>query len=71
MLRRKLTEVETARVKEIFRRRIEEHVPAAYLTHEAFLGEYRFFVDERVIIPRSYFLELLPEQIPQWLPAKK
>jgi len=71
VLRRKLTEVETARVKEIFRRRIEEHVPAAYLTHEAFLGEYRFFVDERVIIPRSYFLELLPGQIPPWLPAKK
>jgi ribosomal protein L3 glutamine methyltransferase len=28
-------------------------------------------VDERVIIPRSYFVELLPEQIPQWLPANK
>lgn len=71
VLRRKLTDVETGRVKEIFRRRIEEHVPAAYLTHEAFLGELRFFVDERVIIPRSYFLELLPEQIPHWLPVGK
>jgi ribosomal protein L3 glutamine methyltransferase len=56
-------------VAEVFRRRTEEHVPAAYLTREAFLGEHRFYVDERVIIPRSYFLELLPEQIPQWLPA--
>jgi len=71
VLRRKLTADETARVKEIFRRRIQEHVPAAYLTHEAFLGEFRFFVDERVIIPRSYFLELLPDQIPHWLPAGK
>lgn len=71
VLRRKLTADETARVKEVFRRRIKEHVPAAYLTHEAFLGELRFFVDERVIIPRSYFLELLPEQIPQWLPTDK
>ncbi len=71
VLRRKLTAGETARVVEVFRRRTEEHVPAAYLTREAFLGEHRFYVDERVIIPRSYFLELLPEQIPQWLPPGK
>ncbi|SDR98380.1 50S ribosomal protein L3 N(5)-glutamine methyltransferase [Opitutus sp. GAS368] len=71
VLRRKLTPEEEVRVKEIFRRRTEDHVPAAYLTREAFLGEHRFYVDERVIIPRSYFLELLPEQIPQWLPPGK
>jgi len=71
VLRRKLTAEETEKVEEVFRRRLDEHVPAAYLTREAFLGEHRFYVDERVIIPRSYFLELLPEQIPHWLPAKK
>jgi ribosomal protein L3 glutamine methyltransferase len=71
VLRRKLTAEETEKVEEVFRRRLEEHVPAAYLTREAYLGEHRFYVDERVIIPRSYFLELLPEQIPHWLPAKK
>lgn len=71
VLKRKLTPEETEKVEEIFRRRLDEHVPAAYLTREAFLGEHRFYVDERVIIPRSYFLELLPEQIPHWLPAKK
>ena len=71
VLRRKLTAEETEKVEEVFRRRLEEHVPAAYLTREAFLGEHRFYVDERVIIPRSYFLELLPEQIPHWLPANK
>ncbi|MBI2518090.1 MAG: 50S ribosomal protein L3 N(5)-glutamine methyltransferase [Opitutae bacterium] len=71
VLRRKLTDDEVARVQEIFRRRLEEHVPAAYLTREAWLGEHQFYVDERVIIPRSYFLELLPEQIPHWLPPKK
>lgn len=71
VLRHRLTPEEQARVKEIFRRRTREHVPAAYLTREAWLGEHRFYVDERVIIPRSYFVELLPEQIPQWLPAGK
>ena len=61
VLNRKLTPEETARVQEVFRRRLEERIPAAYLTREAFLGEHRFYVDERVIIPRSYFLELLPQ----------
>jgi ribosomal protein L3 glutamine methyltransferase len=71
VLRRKLTADEIDRLKETFRRRLEEHVPAAYLTREAWLGEHKFYVDERVIIPRSYFLEIIPEQLPQWLPAKK
>src|SRR3954467_9918123 len=71
VLRRKLTAEETGKIKEVFRRRLEEHVPAAYLTREAFLGEHRFYVDERVIIPRSYFLEIIPEQLPQWLPPDK
>jgi len=71
VLRRRLTAAEAERVAEVFRRRTEEHVPAAYLTREAFLGEHRFYVDERVIIPRSYFLELLPERITPWLPPDK
>lgn len=71
VLRRKLTMEENERLKAVFRRRLDEHVPAAYLTREAWLGERRFYVDERVIIPRSYFLEIIPEQLSHWLPAKK
>jgi len=71
VLRRKLTAEEAAKTAEIFRRRLEEHVPAAYLTREAWLGEHRFYVDERVIIPRSYFLEIIPEQLPHWLPPDR
>ena len=71
VLRKKTTAAENTRLAELFRRRLEEHVPAAYLTREAWLGEHRFYVDERVLIPRSYFLEIIPEQLPQWLPPKK
>lgn len=71
VLRRKPTPGQAEKIAEVFRRRIDERVPAAYLTREAFLGGHRFYVDERVIIPRSYFVELLPEAIPQWLPAGK
>jgi ribosomal protein L3 glutamine methyltransferase len=57
----RLTHGERSELASLFTRRIDERVPAAYLTREAFLGEFRFHVDERVIIPRSYIAELLPD----------
>ncbi len=49
-------------------RRVELRVPAAYLTNEAWLGHYRFHVDPRVIVPRSFLAELLAERLAPWLP---
>ena len=57
----RLTTAERQHVGALFARRIDERVPAAYLTGEAYLGEYRFHVDTRVLIPRSYIAELLPD----------
>lgn len=71
VLQRKLAARERRAVEAILRRRVLERVPAAYLTREAWLGEHRFYADERVIIPRSYFLELIPGQLERLLPPGK
>lgn len=68
VLARRLTKPENTRIETMLRRRVLDRVPAAYLTREAWLGEHRFYVDERVIIPRSYFLEIIPEQLEGLLP---
>ena len=55
----RLTSAERNQVADIIARRIETRRPASYLTGEAWIGPYRFHVDERVIIPRSFIGELL------------
>ena len=51
----------------LLKRRVEQKIPAAYLTHEAWLGEFKFYVDERVIVPRSFIAELLRERLSPWV----
>jgi len=55
----RLTSAERNQVADIIARRIETRRPASYLTGEAWIGPYRFHVDERVIVPRSFIGELL------------
>jgi ribosomal protein L3 glutamine methyltransferase len=71
VLGKRLAAGERAKLRGIFRRRVEDRTPAAYLTREAWLGGDRFQVDERVLIPRSYFLEIIPGQLDAWLPEPK
>ncbi len=63
----RLTRPERLAVLNILEQRLVRRLPAAYLTREAWLGEFRFYVDERVIVPRSYFAELLAEGLAPWL----
>ena len=67
----RLTQAERAKVAQLLERRIDQRVPAAYLTHEAWLGEFRFYVDERVLIPRSFIAELLPESLAPYVGAEE
>lgn len=55
----RLLPAEKLALKEIVHRRISTRKPAAYLTKEAWVGGRSFYVDERVIVPRSYIGELL------------
>jgi ribosomal protein L3 glutamine methyltransferase len=57
----RISAAERGELAALLGRRIEERVPAAYLTREAWLGEFRFHVDERVVIPRSFIAELMPD----------
>jgi len=59
------------RVLALFERRIRSRKPAAYLTREAWLADFRFHVDERVVVPRSHIAGLLREDLAPWIPDRR
>ncbi len=63
----KLTSAEINDVMDIIERRVTERVPAAYLTNEAWLQGYSFYVDKGVIVPRSFIAELIVDQFSPWV----
>ena len=63
----RLTTEERAKIATLIARRVDERIPAAYLTGEAWLGDFRFYVDKRVIIPRSFIAEILPDGLAPYI----
>jgi ribosomal protein L3 glutamine methyltransferase len=57
----RLLDTEIDAIMKVIERRATDRVPAAYITHEAWMHGHRFYVDERVIVPRSFIGELLQD----------
>jgi ribosomal protein L3 glutamine methyltransferase len=71
VLQRPVPATKASRVLELITERVERAVPAAYLTHEAWLGKFKFYVDERAIVPRSFIAELLTARLRPWLKTRQ
>lgn len=66
-----LTSEERSRLMELINRRVEKRVPLAYLTNEAWFAGLSFYVDERVLIPRSPIAELIEKHFQPWVKPEK
>lgn len=54
-----ITTAERKHLAYLIEQRVTKHIPTAYLVREAWLHDYKFYVDDRVIVPRSFIAELL------------
>jgi ribosomal protein L3 glutamine methyltransferase len=67
MFETRLTSDERRAVLDILKRRVESRLPSAYLTNEAWFAGLPFFVDERVLVPRSPIAELIETSFEPWV----
>lgn len=63
----RITPAEAKHLAQLIERRVTERTPTAYLLREAWLKGFKFYVDERVIVPRSFIAELLENGLHPWI----
>jgi ribosomal protein L3 glutamine methyltransferase len=63
----RLTRDEKALIVEVVARRVDERIPLAYLTNQAWFCGQPYYVDERVLVPRSPFAEMIEKRFAQWI----
>ncbi|KTD32973.1 N5-glutamine S-adenosyl-L-methionine-dependent methyltransferase [Legionella nautarum] len=71
LLQARLTAAEKQTLAYRLSRRIIDKLPVPYLTNEAYFCDLPFYVDERVLIPRSPIAELIKQQFSPWLEAER
>jgi ribosomal protein L3 glutamine methyltransferase len=67
LLKANITTVERDRLQKLIERRVHDRIPVAYLINEAWFAGMPFYVDERVLVPRSPMAELIEQEFQPWL----
>jgi ribosomal protein L3 glutamine methyltransferase len=63
----RLTSTERVHLQRLIHRRVQDRVPVAYLIHESWFAGLPYYVDERVLIPRSPIAEMIENEFHPWL----